>query len=82
MQQQHPTGGEEEEEETDTKQPGGQREFLPDDGSAFFSLRKSICDRNQYGPVIAQSCFVWLFVCLFFFSFPCSQAFSNSPHIF
>ncbi|CAK9224732.1 unnamed protein product [Sphagnum troendelagicum] len=39
MQQQHPTG--EEEEDTDTKQPGAEREFLPDDVSAFFSLRKS-----------------------------------------
>ncbi|CAK9875076.1 unnamed protein product [Sphagnum jensenii] len=39
MQQQHPTG--EAEEDTDTKQPGAQREFLPDDVSALFSLRKS-----------------------------------------
>ncbi len=50
-----------------TKQPGAQREFLPDYGSAFFSLRKSICDRNQHGALIAHS--HALLVCLFVFLF-------------
>jgi Mn2+/Fe2+ NRAMP family transporter len=40
---------------------------LPDDGSAFFSLRKSICDKNQHRALIAHS--HALLVCLFVFLF-------------
>jgi hypothetical protein len=41
--------------------------WTTDDGSAFFSLRKSICDRNQHGAVIAHG--HALLVCWFVFLF-------------